>query len=229
MGQARLYLGRVDPANPTADPERVEDQPELQAIVDTLGNNPAQLGQMLTRAGVNLFVAGGLYLVGIPADLFVPIAMEPQMLPMWRSVLGSWRSRWLTVMARLRDGETRASAEAGANVVYAQLLQEDVKDATTMPARNRDAFLQKKLRLLPGGRGTSWLRDQAYGPLLLLMGMVGLVLLIACANVANLLMTRSEARRREIAVRTALGAGQGRLLRQLITESCVLTGIGAAA
>lgn len=70
MGQARLYLGRIDPDNPTADPERVEDEPELMALVESLGNNPAQLGQFLTRIGVNLFVPGGLYLVGIPEDLF---------------------------------------------------------------------------------------------------------------------------------------------------------------
>lgn len=70
MGQARLYLGRIDPNNPTADPERVEDQPDLTAIVESLGANPAQLSQLLTRGGTNLFVTGGFYFVGIPNDIY---------------------------------------------------------------------------------------------------------------------------------------------------------------
>jgi predicted permease len=184
-------------------------------------------GHPMTVVGVAPAGFTGLE-VGQPTDLFVPLAMEPQVLSTWRPVLGSWRSRWLTVMARLRDGETRSTAEASANVVYAQLLQEDLKDATTLAPRYRDAFLQKKLRLLPGGRGTSSLRDLAKGPLLLLMGMVGLVLLIACANVANLLLARGSARQKELAVRTALGAGRGRLVRQLVVESLILSGVGGA-
>jgi predicted permease len=167
--------------------------------------------------------------VGSAIEVFVPLAMEPQVQPTWPAVLGSWRSRWLTVMARLRDGETPASAEAGVNVVYAQLLQEDVRTVTTgQSGRARAEFLGKRLAVLPGTRGISNLRDEARTPLLLLMGMVGLVLVIACANVANLLLARGSSRQNELAVRLALGAGRGRLMRQLVVESLLLSLGGGA-
>jgi predicted permease len=198
-----------------------------------LGGDPSVLGRTVHVNGHPMTVIGvapaGFYGtdVGNAIDVYVPLAMQKDVLPSWPDVHADWRTRWLTVIARLKDGVSLEQATAGANVVYSQLLKEDVKTVTTSD-KNRARFLEKKLELVSGARGVSWLRDMAGSPLVALMGMVGLVLLIACANVANLVLARGSSRQKEMAVRLALGAGRPRLIRQLMMESVVLALAGGA-
>ncbi len=195
--------------------------------------DPAVLNQTITVNGHPMTIVGvtapgfsGLQ-VGTSSDVMVPLMMKPQMTPTWND-LDNRRSRWLTVIGRLAPGVSVAEASAQMNVIYRQINEQEIKELRTPSPAFVQRFVSKRLELLPGRRGLSRLRGQFSVALTVLMAMVGVVLLIACANVANLMLARTASRRKEIVVRLALGAGHGRIIRQQLVESVLLALAGAA-
>ena len=196
------------------------------------GGDPAVLDQTLVVNGHPMTIIGvaaqgftGMQ-IGSTSDVMVPMMMKAQMTPTWND-LDNRRSRWVTIMGRLKPGLTPDAAEVQLNVVYKQINQQEIQALSNVSDSFRQRFVSKHLEVLPGARGLSDMRQQFSTPLVVLMCMVGVVLLIACANVANLLLARSTSRQKEIAVRLALGAGRGRIARQHLIESLLLAGAGA--
>jgi predicted permease len=191
------------------------------------GADPGVLNQSLVVNGTPLTIVGvsqaGFRSVGAgeAPEVFVPVSMATEL----SAGLGptAWENPhayWINVFARLKPGVTREQALASMAVIWQRVI---TSDADQMPAgARRENYLKKRIEFLNGGAGISAVRSSLRGPLYLLMGMVGLVLLIACANVANLLLARAAARSREMAIRVSLGAGRGRLARHVMLESMLL-------
>jgi predicted permease len=183
-------------------------------------------GHPLTVVGVSRAGFSGVQ-VGQAPDLFIPITLKAQMTPNWDG-LADRDDHWLAMIGRLKPGMSVAKAQAGIAPTYHAMLETE-SPAKKSNSKTRQEFLDRKLILDPGSKGRPILQHDTKGPLLALMGMVGLVLMIACANLASLLVARGEARQREIALRLALGAGRWRLVRQLVAESLLLAVVGGAA
>ena len=161
----------------------------------------------------------------------VPILMKPVMAPDWDWLhMDNRRARWVQVFGRLKPGYTIESARAPLQGLFTQLRRDEMglPAAKDWSAYARDQFMKGQLLVDPGAMGYSNMRNEFSTALLVLMSMVGLVLLIACANVANLLIARGFMRQKELAVRLSLGASRGRLIRQLLVESLVLSFAGGA-
>jgi predicted permease len=195
-----------------------------------LGKGLIVNNQALTIVGVAEEGFSGVD-VGESIQLFVPISMRGQMAPNYlvRNV-NNRRARWVHVFGRLKPGISAEQAEQGLQPFYRATIAEEVKEKGF--ARSSDytksQFLRSRMTVSSGAQGFSGLRRSLTTPLWVLMALVGGVLLIACANVANLQVARGVARQREIAIRLALGAGQWRIVQQLLVESLVIALAGGA-
>src|SRR5215469_4815763 len=201
-----------------------------------MGRSPAVIGTKILIDGSPFTIVGvtprgfnGLQ-VGDAPDISVPVMMQAQVMPDKENWLGRPHNtvNWLNVFGRLKPNVTIPQATAGLQVLFRNIQTRLAAEIGLGKASWRQEWVEARLVLMPGGSGVSYLRRQYAGALYVLMGVVGLVLLIACANVANMLLARAPARQREIALRLAIGASGRRVIRQLLIESLILSGLGGA-
>lgn len=193
--------------------------------------NPAVLSQTLIVNGAAMTILGVTPekfkgpVLGQDPSIYVPISMKASLETRWKGY-EDHRSYWIYLMARLKPGYTRDRAQQEINGLYAALIEREAPLQKGASAKFLERFRQGRLLLEPGDRGQSGLLETAEVPLTMLLGIAGFVLLIACANIANLLLAKAANRQREMAIRLSMGATRAQLMGHLLTESMLMAVAG---
>lgn len=191
-------------------------------------NQPLRVnGHTFTIVGVAPKDFRGTVFGSVP-DIYVPLALKPKLTPGWDG-RESWEDYWLYLIARVDEKTPRSVAQEKLNAVYAPLIAEQAKTGKAGDKKYRERMAASRLELKDGGKGFSSEREDMRTPIWILICCTALVLLIAAANAANLLLARAAQRARELAIRTALGAGRMQIMRQLLIEALLLSLAGGAA
>ena len=225
-------LGRVlvpeDDRLPGASPVAVLSYGYWQS---RFGGDPGVVGRKISVNAYPFTVVGvaapgfaGL-LKGQNVDVFVPIAMKRELTPEWNGLVER-DIMWLNIFARLKPGISREQAEAALQAPYRPILESEIQSIKNPRATFRDRYLRQHISLRPAAQGINTLSQTWAKPLLVLGGCVGLVLLITCANVAGLMIAKAAGRQKEVAIRLALGARRGAIIRQLVAETLLLGAAG---
>jgi predicted permease len=201
---------------------------------DKLGGRSEILNQPL-RVNGQLFTVVGVLpkdftgtTIGQEPDAYVPMSFKPLLTPNWNGT-DRYDDYWIYLVGRLKPGTTREQAAASLNSTYRGIVEEHAKTLKWRDPKRIERYRESKLSLVEGKHGSTGNREERRTPLLILMAATAMVLLIAMANAANLLLARSAQRKRELAIRAAMGAGRGELMGQLLTEALLLASAGGLA